>query len=72
MRILCGTILAAAVVAIGAGAGYAEKVAADFALVKDGEAVAAFEFGANPSYSMMTFLDSMTISAPYVPIKSRS
>ena len=48
MRILCGTILAVAVAAVGARAGCAEKAAADFVLVKGGKAVAAFEFGAMP------------------------
>ena len=40
MRTICGTILAVAAVAVGAGAECAEK-AADFALVKGGQAVAA-------------------------------
>ena len=52
MRILCGTILAVAVAAVGAGAECVEKVAADFALVRDGAAVARFEFGAMPDEKM--------------------
>ena len=49
MRIQCGTILAVAVVAVCATAGCTEKATmADFALVKGGKAVAAFEFGEMP------------------------
>ena len=54
MRTLCGTILAVSVVAVGVGVGCVEKSTTDFALVKGGKAVAAFEFGAVPGEKAKT------------------